>query len=318
MTRLVFSDFDEYDLALRGVSGHERILRSRPQCSWELGVIDLNGVTLMMGRSGGASIFLGAGSSGCFTVVVPMARQETVVMNGECLGRKSAAWLAPARDFYFNSRVPTSWLSVTASSETLLSWLAAHEDEVNFAALNRNSVQVAGPELDRLVRLCRRCFQIDELSPDDIHAPRAERALRLALMDAMMETQLKSGAHPAARVRTLSGTRTLQRALAVIQLVGEAPIHMADLCRATGVSERTLRNVFHHHFGVAPHAYLTLTRLSRVHAAIRRAKPVETISTICADFGIWDCGRFAQHYLQMYGRFPSEDLAERRTRVACH
>ena len=30
MTRLVFSDFDEYDQALRGVSDHERILRSRP------------------------------------------------------------------------------------------------------------------------------------------------------------------------------------------------------------------------------------------------------------------------------------------------
>ncbi len=318
MTRLVFSDFDEFDQALRGVSGHERILRSRPQRDWSLSVIDLKGVTLMMGRAGGASIFLGAGSNDCFSVVFPTARQEAVVLSGECLGRNSLAWLAPTRDFYVNSSVPTSWLSVTASSEMLLSWLAVHEGEVNFAYLNRNSVHVAGQELDRLARLCRRCFLLEESCPDDIHAPRAERALRFALMDAMMETQLHSGSQPGARVRTLSGTRTLQRALAVIQMVGEAPIHMADLCRATGVSERTLRNVFNHHLGVAPHAYLTLTRLSRVHAAIRRAKPVETISTICADFGIWDCGRFAHHYRQMYGRFPSEDLAERRSDVARH
>ena len=318
MTKHVFSDFDEYDQALREVSDHERILRSRPERDWSLRVIDLNGVTLMMGRSGGASIVLGAASNNCFSVFVPMARQEAVIMSGECLGRRSVAWLAPARDFYVNSRAPIGWLSVTASSEMLLSWLAVHECEVNFASLNRNSVHVAGKELDRLVRLCRRCFQLEESCPDDIHAPRAEQALRFELLDAMMETQLQSGAHSNIGGRTLSGTRTLQRALAVIQLVGEAPIHMADLCRATGVSERTLRNVFHHHFGVAPHSYLTLTRLNRVHAAIRRAKPVETISTICADFGIWDCGRFARSYHEMYGRFPSEDLAERRNGVACH
>ncbi len=318
MTNLVFSDFDAYDQALRGVSDHERILRSRPQRDWSLRVIDLNGVTLMMGRSGGASIVLGAGLNDCFSVFVPMARQDAVVMSGECLDQESVAWLAPARDYYVNSRAPINWLSVTASSEVLLSWLAVRESEVNFASLNRNSVHVAGQELDRLVRLCRRCFQLDESCSDDIHAPHAEQALRFELLDAMMETQLQSGAHSNVGGRTLIGTRTLQRALAVIQLVGEEPIHMADLCRATGVSERTLRNVFHHHLGVAPHAYLTLTRLSRVHAAIRRAKPVETISTICADFGIWDCGRFAHHYHQMYGRFPSEDLAERRNGAACH
>ena len=209
-------------------------------------------------------------------------------MSGECLGRRSVAWLARDATSMSTRAAPIGWLSVTASSEMLLSWLAVHECEVNFASLNRNSVHVAGQELDRLVRLCRRCFQLDESCPDDIHAPRAERALRFELLDAMMETQLQFGAHSDVRVRTLSGTRTLQRARFSSHSAGgrSADSHGRPLPRHRGVRADAAERI-HHHFGVAPHAYQTLTRLSRVHAAIRRAKPVETISTICADFGIW-------------------------------
>ena len=59
--------------------------------------------------------------------------------------------------------------------------------------------------------------------------------------------------------------------------MGDEQVYAEDLCRAAGVSERTLRNVFYEHFGIAPHRYLMIARLNRVRAAIREAAPGDDI-----------------------------------------
>ena len=226
----------------------------------------------------------------------------------------------PARDFYVNSRAPIGWLSVTASSEMLLSWLAVHECEVNFASLNRNSVHVAGQELDRLVRLCRRCFQLDESCPDDIHAPRAERALRFELLDAMMETQLQFGAHSDVKVRTLSGTRTLQRAPLASHSAGgrSAHSHGRPLPRHRGVRADAAQRIpppLRSGATCLPDADAVKPCTCGHSAGETRGNDLDDLRRFRY---LGDCGRFARHYHQMYGRFPSEDLAERRNGAACH
>ncbi|MFD1692393.1 helix-turn-helix domain-containing protein [Azotobacter chroococcum] len=79
---------------------------------------------------------------------------------------------------------------------------------------------------------------------------------------------------------------------------------MEDLCVAAGASERTLRNVFNHYLGMSPHRYLMMHRLHTIRGAILQARPGDTITDICAQYGVWDFGRFAGHYRTYFGELP--------------
>ena len=106
----------------------------------------------------------------------------------------------------------------------------------------------------------------------------------------------------------------------VIDLVGASdgtPLYVRDLCDAAGVSERTLRSVFHESFGIGPIRYLRLRQLRRIRAALRVADPdSETVTKVASDFGVWDLSRFAREYRAVFGEAPSQTLRNRADRQA--
>ncbi len=103
-------------------------------------------------------------------------------------------------------------------------------------------------------------------------------------------------------------SRVLRIALELIDSMSDRPLFTEDLCAATGASERTLRNVFKSHLGTSPHQYLMGHRLRAIHAALKHAPPGETVTHICARFGVWDFGRFARQYRACFGMLPSQAL----------
>jgi transcriptional regulator GlxA family with amidase domain len=89
----------------------------------------------------------------------------------------------------------------------------------------------------------------------------------------------------------------------------DEPIHMAQLCDATGVSERSLRNACHAVCGTSPKRYLTRRRLEAVHTALANARPGgATVTRIATDYGFFELGRFAAIYTSFFGERPSETL----------
>lgn len=79
---------------------------------------------------------------------------------------------------------------------------------------------------------------------------------------------------------------------------------LTELCRAVGVSERTLRTAFVATLGMAPARYLRLLR-----AAIAIADSQQTsVAAIGARFGYSDCGRMAADYHALFGEYPSATL----------
>ena len=102
--------------------------------------------------------------------------------------------------------------------------------------------------------------------------------------------------------------KLLNCALRFLELRHEEAVRTEDLCAATGVSERTLRNVFHNYLGMSPHRYLMVRRLHAIRSGIRQAAPEDTITRICARFGVWDFGRFSQQYRLFFGELPSRSL----------
>jgi AraC family transcriptional regulator, ethanolamine operon transcriptional activator len=307
MIRLVVREFDEYDEALPCADGH-RILRGRQQRDWRLAIVDLHGVRLMRGWAGAASIYSGTGSAGLFSFLIPLTRHDQVLIDGHHFDRQTIAWLAPERVFHIDSRQPASWLSVTISKELLMSWFASHEDQGDAVLLNRNLVGFASRPIAGLIRLTQRLFRADGLC-----GPAVQNAARTEIVDATLRTVLPVKSDRTVGRPAIHRAQVLDRALGLMRSMGDEQVYTEDLCRAAGVSERTLRNVFYEHFGIAPHRYLMIERLNRVRGAIREAGPGDTISSICADAGIWDFGRFAHQYRELFGVLPSQHLAVNRS-----
>jgi len=67
MTKASYAEFDEFEASLYGVNGRY-MLRSAQRRDWRLRVLELNGVALMAGQEGAATIYSGAGMPGCFNL----------------------------------------------------------------------------------------------------------------------------------------------------------------------------------------------------------------------------------------------------------
>ena len=89
----------------------------------------------------------------------------------------------------------------------------------------------------------------------------------------------------------------------------DEPLQLSQLCDATGVSERSLRNACHAVCGTSPKRYLTRRRLEAVREALAHANPGQaTVTRIATEFGFFELGRFAGMYSSVFGERPSETL----------
>jgi transcriptional regulator GlxA family with amidase domain len=86
-------------------------------------------------------------------------------------------------------------------------------------------------------------------------------------------------------------------------------LYVTDLCRAAGVSERSLEYAFKEIMGMTPVAYLTRVRLHRVRQSLQAATPGSTtVSAEALDGGFWHFGDFSRAYRDCFGELPSETL----------
>ena len=311
MYRFVTSQFEEFEDALRCINGR-LVLRSRKQTDWELSVVDLEGVSLSLARAGAAHFFNGAGSAGQFTFFALLSRHEDFALDGVQFDRQKVGWLIPERSFHTYARRPPTMLSVAISRDRVSSWLSSHRLKLDDALQCRNTVTFAGHAVAQVVRLAQRIFAWDRDTSIVGCNPATAKAARHALLGAVFEALLPLNDQKHVGRPVKHGSTVLERALAVIESGTDEPINSEDLCRAAGVSERTLRNVFYRNFGISPHRYLMVERLHRARDALHAARPGDTVSSICANLGLWDAGRFAARYRHLFGVLPSQELASHR------
>ena len=305
--QLTCSEFDEFEEALYGVQGRY-VLRTPQQRDWQLRVLDLGGVALMSGREGAGTLYSGAVLPGCFNIFMPLTGHGATVVDGQVFDRRRVGWMVPNAMFHINAHSPASWLTVAISCEWVLRWASIHEDEFDFSLLQRNRVTAARHHVRPLLWLARRLFDIDTRSPAVLHNDAAHHTARLEVMDQVLGMLLRAEPLPGTVRHQREQQQALQRALGLFDALEHQAIHIEDLCHAACVSERTLRNVFNQYLGMSPHRYLMIRRLHAMRDAIRHAGPDDTITSICARFGVWDFGRFASLYRQLFGTYPAYSL----------
>jgi AraC-like DNA-binding protein len=87
------------------------------------------------------------------------------------------------------------------------------------------------------------------------------------------------------------------------------PLSVSDLCRVTGVSERTLEYAFREVMGLTPVAYLIRLRLHRVRKGLLAGTHATTTVTAEAlKWGFWHFGEFSRAYKGCFGELPSDTL----------
>jgi AraC-like DNA-binding protein len=112
---------------------------------------------------------------------------------------------------------------------------------------------------------------------------------------------------PSSRTRDLA----LKRARSFIEENPHRALSVREVCRAAGVSWRTLDYAFREHFGVTPKVYTKTIRLNAVHRELRRAEPSVLISDIANRWDFWHMGQFAADYRRLFGELPSQTIRRR-------
>ncbi|MEZ5824969.1 MAG: helix-turn-helix domain-containing protein [Geminicoccaceae bacterium] len=90
---------------------------------------------------------------------------------------------------------------------------------------------------------------------------------------------------------------------------------ISQLVEKLPLSERSVRNMFARFFGVSPNKFIQLRRLRECRRLLRDTVSVTegtTVSSIAAELGFWDMGRFSLLYRQVYRELPSVTLASTR------
>jgi AraC family ethanolamine operon transcriptional activator len=112
-------------------------------------------------------------------------------------------------------------------------------------------------------------------------------------------------------------SRTGKRQADIIRIAREysadhcdQPLRIWQLCRETGVSERTLRHIFQQRTGMSPHDFLKRERLNMAHRMLRDNNSRERlIKQISHSIGFPHVGHFSRDYQKLFGELPSQTLS---------
>jgi AraC family ethanolamine operon transcriptional activator len=84
------------------------------------------------------------------------------------------------------------------------------------------------------------------------------------------------------------------------------PLPLSELCRQSGLKERTLETGFREVTGLTPVAYIRSLRLNVVRRALHdQATRHRSISDIAMDSGFWHLSQFATDYRRLFGETPT-------------
>jgi AraC family ethanolamine operon transcriptional activator len=304
MPRHVYRDFDDFADSIEGIAGRF-VPTARSSTDWWIEVAQVRSLALQQLQIGGPATFAGGGEEGTITLGLPMSDPRGMRIDGEEMSEESFLCLRIDQPFTFAGLEVTRWAGITLPTyhAPIAPWLGdtvtghgarAHVGPRHLAQMRSLVARVcSGESAGRFVEATA--------------ASAAEQEIVVAVADALEHSSRFDKRHLGRP--QFSRTQVIGRTLALISAHEGRPLLIRDLCEATGVSERTLRNIFQEYFGVGPMRLLKVRQLREIRAALTEADPAhETVGGVAARFGIWDFSLFARNYRALYGEAPSQTL----------
>jgi AraC-like DNA-binding protein len=214
----------------------------------------------------------------------------------------------PGSTHHHQTKGPCRWttLSLTRKDLAAASLAVAGVD----LALPSDSHRLRPPQalMSRLLNLHRAAEDLAAHAPDVLAQPEAARTLEHAFVYAMIKCL--SASNPVKMTwGALRHRAVIARFEELLAINYGEPLHLAEMCAAIGVSERTLRISCIEHLGMGPVRYLWLRRMHLAHLAFVEAEPgTATVTHIATANGFWELGRFAVEYRGLFGEAPSATL----------
>jgi len=145
--------------------------------------------------------------------------------------------------------------------------------------------------------------------PASFEDPLASQRAEEMLFSAILQVLTGISPHRIRKIDPRSKTRIVRRVKQLLEESGNQPVSLAELCRATKVSARTLQYAFRDLYGVSPTRYIRLRRLHEARRTLLRADDEPgAVKKAAFDSGFVELGRFAAEYRRLFGELPSETL----------
>jgi len=213
----------------------------------------------------------------------------------------------PGADLHQYSSGSTKFAGLLLKTEDL----AAFGDDAAHVLAPPREMVVSTPDpaaMARLQRLHSASVHLAKTAPEIIANPNAATGLEQALIDAMVNCLSERKAHASSRLRQQHAI-VMRRFRGVLEENPEKSLYIPEICKAIGVSDRTLLICCHQYLGMGPRRYLTLRRMHLVRRALRAATlGTTTVTAVATQYGFWHLSRFAREYQSLFGESPSITL----------
>ncbi len=303
--------FDAYCHAVRDAA--VQFVLTRPASTpFELLVAVGKWTITQFGRDGGGSIADGTFRNDAIAILV---RREPspcpIYLNGHVMGPDDIALLAPGSHFIFSSAGPRAWLSISIPVEVVHDFFRSSFRVDAGLVLSQTALIFAGSDRIRNILVAA-----DELrraaagSLDNARDPlpdHAERQLLDFCLGAL--TGRRSEPYKKLGVPNHDALEVVTTALRAVAQERPKMIQVADLCRATGVSSRTLLRAFHSVVEMGPTRYLRLRRLNLIRRDLLQSGAQGTnVTDVLVSNGVDELGRISGQYKALFGELPSETI----------
>lgn len=309
-TILRFTEPSQYQVAIgRPGPDSKTVIKAAGSYQSELVLVDLHHVSVYRGRISLPRITQAAAQKNQCRFVFPTAESfagET--FNGIEVAKSDLTYCGPDSE-YVASASAGCWAGITVPPEILLSASRALTGcDIPVSKVSQ-LIRTPPPLMARLNNLHEAVTRLASTVPDILAHLEVSAAIEQELLRALIGCLTGSATFQEPNHNRQSIMRRFHQVLEAHQ---DAPLYLAEICAAVGVTERTLRFVCSDYLGMSPHQYLLLRRMDLVRQALTLADPAsKTVTSIANDYGFAELGRFSVKYRALYGESPSATL--RRT-----
>lgn len=249
---------------------------------------------------------------------IQMAHSQVAIGFSACSGpsmRCQGAVLGPD-DLALFSAAQSAWHAISGPSQFAIMSLPKDmltELGVVFAGqplMPPDTVTARVPPrwMKRLRSLHTAAIHLVEEAPELIADPDAIRGLEASLTEAMI-TCLASGDMRTDTASQRRRTLIIKRLRELEEAHRDRTLYLTEVCKAIGISQRTLTDICQDVLGVSPRRYLFLRRLHLVRRELRESVPGRgKITEIATKYGFWELGRFSVAYRRVFCELPSATL----------
>jgi AraC-like DNA-binding protein len=177
------------------------------------------------------------------------------------------------------------------------------------------TVRPSNALMDRLQKLHRSVVNLAHEVPEVLKEEEVIQALETELTHILARC-LAEG-HSLEPTAGRSRVNAFGRFVEFLEANPNQPLYLVQICKAIGVSERTLRSACEEFLGMGPIRYLNLRRMHQARRALRDSDPsTATVTRIATDHGFWELGRFSVEYRKLFEETPSETLRKKSEPLA--